>query len=89
VSEDSTSDSFTVLVDGGGADIFDTSENTWSPKSQWTVLNGRAGGNPLTLNPRELALSKGAHTITFQARGPNTILDRVIITNDQTIGITE
>jgi hypothetical protein len=90
LAADATSDSFTVLVDGTAADTFDAAENTWSPQSQWTVLNGRGGTTtPATLNPRTLALSKGAHTITFQGRDPNTVLDRLIITNDKLIGITE
>jgi hypothetical protein len=87
LSTDYARDSFYVSVDSGTPDIYDTAENIWSPDFQWTPLNGRAGGQVLTLNPRLLALKKGPHTITFQARDAGTILDRVLITNDRQIAV--
>ncbi|MGC8833766.1 MAG: hypothetical protein ACP5R4_06890, partial [Armatimonadota bacterium] len=54
-------DSFTVAVDEGQEDIFDCAEGTWSPKWQWSRVNGRAGGAPLTLNPRVFNLAEGEH----------------------------
>jgi hypothetical protein len=79
----SGSDSFYVSVDGGPEDIYDTAEGTWSSQWQWSRVNGRAGGAPLTLNPRTFALAPGAHTLTFRGREANTTLDKLIITSDQ------
>jgi hypothetical protein len=59
-------------------------EGTWSTAWQWTLVNGRAGSTPLTLNPRLFTLSTGTHTLTFAGREPYTRLDQVIVTNDLT-----
>jgi hypothetical protein len=82
LSPNSASDSFTVSVDGGATDVFDTAENKWSNNWQWSVVNGRNGGNPLSLNPRTFSLSAGVHHITFAGRDANTGLDEIIVTND-------
>ncbi len=82
MAADSSSDSFTVSVDGAGADTFDCAENKWSTNWQWSVVNGRNGGAPLTLNPRTFNLSAGTHHITFAGRDANTGLDEIIVTND-------
>ena len=79
-----TRDSFVVLVDGTDADTFDVAENRWSSSWQWTQLNGRAGGAPLTLNPRIVNLTAGQHVLTFAARDADTLLDAIIVTNDVT-----
>ncbi len=82
MAADSSSDSFTVSVDGAGADTFDCAENKWSTNWQWSVVNGRNGGAPLTINPRTFNLSAGTHHITFAGRDANTGLDEIIVTND-------
>jgi hypothetical protein len=79
-----TRDSFSVLVDGTGADVYDVAEGTWSASWQWSVVNGRGGGAPATLNPRLFNLSKGRHTLTFAGREADTRLDQIIVTNDVT-----
>ncbi|MCI0627103.1 MAG: tandem-95 repeat protein [Acidobacteria bacterium] len=81
-SSDSDSDSFYVSADGGIEDVYDTAENTWNTAWQWTVVNGRAGGDALSLNPRNFALTAGTHQIVFRVREPNTALDKILLTND-------
>ena len=73
-------DSFYVLVDGGGKDVFDVAEGKWSSDWQWSVVNGRNSGGYVV--PRKFILSKGTHTLTFAGREAYTRLDEVIITND-------
>lgn len=75
-------DSFFVSVDGGAEDVYDNAEGSWSPNWQWTKVNGRQGGVPLTLNPRTFSLSAGSHTIKFRTREANSTLDRLLLTND-------
>lgn len=75
-------DSFHVVLDNGPSDIYDAAEGTQSDYWQWSAVNGRAGGSPLTLSPRTFHLSKGSHSITFSTREPNAVLDRLLITND-------
>jgi len=87
LSANYSADSFIITVDGAGADVYDCAENIWAPNFQWTQVNGRNGGAVLSLNPRTFTLKKGVHAITFQGRDPNTILDRILITNDRQIGI--
>lgn len=82
LSPQAKGDSFYVSVDGMGEDIYDTSEGSWSGVWQWTRVNARAGGWPLTVNPRLFVLSAGRHWLTFRAREPYTCLDQVIITRD-------
>jgi hypothetical protein len=79
-----TRDSFTVLVDGTDADVYDVAEGTWSSVWQWSAVNGRGGGAPATLNPRLFNLSKGRHTLTVAGREADTRLDQIILTNDVT-----
>ncbi len=75
-------DSFYVSIDGSGEDVFDTAEHKWSDLWQWTVVNGRAGKDPLNINPRRFDLTTGTHTFLFRSRDPNTDLDRLILTDD-------
>lgn len=75
-------DSFFVSVDDGGEDVFDVAEGSWSLFWQWSVLNGRAGGNPMTLNPRVLHLTPGAHTVKFRGRDSVTRLHQFVITDN-------
>lgn len=75
-------DSFYVSVDGGAEDVFDVAENTWSSNWQWTRVNGRNGGDPLTLNPRTFILTPGNHTITFRQRDVGTAVSKLIVTKD-------
>jgi hypothetical protein len=82
-------DTFNVSVDGGPADVYDMAWYTWSPNWQWSDVNGRGGKTPMTIPQRTFQLSKGTHTITFQARDANSVLDRVIITNDPNTGFGE
>ncbi len=82
LSPNGITDSFYVSVDGGPEDIFDTAEGTWSDQWQWSRLNGRDGGAPLTLNPRALNLTKGQHTLVFRARDASCGLDALIVTSD-------
>jgi len=79
---DSSADSFYVSVDGGPEDVYDTAEGIWSPAWQWTPVNGRDGGRPLTLNPRLFHLTAGVHQITFRGREADSTLDQILITND-------
>ncbi len=79
---DPNTDSFYVSVDGASEDVFDMAEGTWQPTWQWVELNGRDGGAPLTLNPRTLSLSTGSHTLTFRGREADSMLDRILVTND-------
>ncbi len=78
----SSDDSWFVWVDDGDEDVFDAAEKKWSPEYQWSVLNGRAGGKPLSDNPRTLELSAGEHTIYFRSRDTFSILDKIIITDN-------
>jgi CSLREA domain-containing protein len=77
-----STDSFFVSANGGAEDIYDVAEGTWSNSWQWTRVNGRAGGAPLTLNPRTFNLTQGSNSIVFRARDANTKLDRIIVTDD-------
>ncbi len=74
-------DSFYVSV-GGTEDVFDMAENKWSEEWQWTKLNGRGTGGPLTVNPRLLTLSAGTHVLTFRGREPGAALRAIVITAD-------
>ncbi len=78
----SNRDSFNVSVDGGTVDVYDVAENSWTNRWQWSRVNGRNGGNPLTINPRLFTLGAGTHTFLFQARDTFTQLDRLIVTTD-------
>jgi len=89
LAPDGSSDSFFVSMDGGPEDIYDVAEGTWSPNWQWTRVNGRAGGPPLTLNPRTFDLTAGLHTLVFRGREANSRLDRLIVTNDITFMPTD
>ena len=82
LASSSAHDSFFVSVDGGTEDVYDVAEGTWSSLWQWSRVTGRAGGPPLTLNPRIFTLSAGAHPLLFRARDPDTRLDRVVVTDD-------
>ena len=82
-STNSGNDSFYVSVDGGPEDIYDTAEGAWAEAWQWTVVNGRAGGAPLSQNPRVFSLGAGSHTLRFRVRDPNTQLDQLLVTNDR------
>ena len=86
---DGSHDSFFVSMDGGAEDVYDMAERTWSPQFQWTRVNGRNGGDPLTLNPRTFALTAGVHTLTFRAREAGAVLDRLIVTADTSFVPTE
>ncbi len=71
-------------------DVYDLAEGTWSPKWQWSVLNGRAGtGIPLTLDPRIITLQAGSHWIEFDGRESASKVDRIIVTNDPNFVPTE
>lgn len=75
------SDSFYLSVDGK-EDVFDAAEGKNSPDWQWTVVNGRNGGAPLTLNPRTFNLTQGKHTVVFRGREAQTGLEQIILSND-------
>jgi hypothetical protein len=75
-------DSFFVKMDSGSEDVYDDAENTWSANWQWTKVNGRNGGDPLTLNPRIFTLTSGSHSLQFRGRETNSKVDRILITND-------
>lgn len=75
------SDSFYVSVDGQ-EDVFDAAEGKNSPDWQWSVVNGRNGGAPLTLNPRTFNLSQGKHTVVFRGREAQAGLEQIILSND-------
>jgi hypothetical protein len=75
------SDSFYVSVDGK-EDVFDATEGKNSPDWQWSVVNGRNGGAPLTLNPRTFNLTQGKHTVVFRGREAQAGLEQIILSND-------
>ncbi len=75
------SDSFFISVDGK-EDVYDATEGINSPKWQWTQVNGRNGGAPLTLNPRTFSLTQGKHTIVVRGRETAAGIDRIVITTD-------
>ena len=83
LASNASSDSFYVSMDGGAEDVYDAAETTYSSSWRWTKINGRAGGNALTLNPRVFTLTAGLHTLVFRQRDPNTGLSRLIVTNDR------
>ncbi len=75
--------SFYVSADGGPEDVFDAAEGAYSTVLQWVQLNGRGGTTtPLRLNPRTLTWKAGRHILRFRGREANTILDKVIVSND-------
>jgi len=77
-------DSFHVSVDGGPEDVYDCAEGTWANAWQWTRVTGR-DGNPdpfPTLSPRTFALAAGSHSLRFRGREANTLLDRILVSND-------
>jgi len=83
LAPDDIHDSFFVHANSGTEDVYDDSGWTWSPKWQWTVLNGRGGtGVPLTLDPRMLTLSSGSNTVTFRGREVGSKVDRILVTSD-------
>jgi hypothetical protein len=88
VGASATSDSFVVAMDGT-EDVFDIAEGSWSPSWQWVRVNGRAGGAPLQLDPRQFTLAVGAHTLSFTGREAGARLDAVIITSDITFVPTD
>ncbi|MCB0325151.1 MAG: hypothetical protein KDD69_16315 [Bdellovibrionales bacterium] len=81
LSPSGAADSFFVSVDGTAKDVFDTAEDTWSPEWQWTVLNGRNGGDPLDVSPRSLTMAAGTRRIVFEGREAGTKIDRIFITD--------
>ncbi|MEZ4273394.1 MAG: right-handed parallel beta-helix repeat-containing protein [Myxococcota bacterium] len=82
MASSATSDSFFVNANGASEDIFDAAEGTWSSQWQWSLVNGRDGGAPLTLSPRLFALNAGTNTLTFRSREAGTGIDVIVITND-------
>jgi hypothetical protein len=78
----STADSVYVSMDQGTEDIFDMAQNTWTNAWQWNRVNGRAGGAPLTLNPRVFYLTAGQHTLHVRGREPGARIDRLILTTN-------
>ena len=83
LAPDGDHDSFFVNANADNEDVYDDGQGSWSPKWQWTVLNGRGGtGVPLTLDPRVLALSSGSNTVTFRGREVGSKVDRILLTND-------
>jgi hypothetical protein len=80
---DTRRDSFDVSVDGGPADTYDVAESSWSSRWQWTRVNGRDGVAPLTLNPRTFRLTAGPHTLRLLGREAQTLVSRLLVTNDR------
>ncbi|MEZ4270054.1 MAG: choice-of-anchor Q domain-containing protein [Myxococcota bacterium] len=77
-----TSDSFFVSANDGAEDVYDAAEGTWSNQWQWTRVNGRDGGAPLSLNPRIFSLDAGSNTVTFRVREAGVGIDVILVTND-------
>lgn len=84
----SSSESFIVSMDGGPQDIFDAVlTGNYSSSWVWSVVNGRGGTNAPasaagTINPRIFPLTAGSHTLLIQARQKNTLLDKLLVTDD-------
>jgi hypothetical protein len=75
-------DSLTVGIDGGGDDVFDTSENNWG-KWHWIAVNGHDNRGVAARSPRVFVLGKGDHTLVFRGREPDCRQDKVIVTSDK------
>lgn len=76
-------DSLFVQIDWGPTQIFDVAENKWSTNWQWTRLNTRGpNGEVMGINPWNITLTKGNHTIRMRMREPNTFIDRIVVTNN-------
>ncbi|MEZ4270048.1 MAG: right-handed parallel beta-helix repeat-containing protein [Myxococcota bacterium] len=82
LAPEAAADSFFVSANGGAEDIYDAAEGTWSEQWQWTRVNGRDGGAPLTLNPRIFTLDAGANTVNFRIREAGVGIDVILVTND-------
>ncbi|MEZ4272610.1 MAG: DUF4038 domain-containing protein [Myxococcota bacterium] len=82
-------DSFFVSANGGAEDVYDLAENAWSEDWQWTRVNGRNGGAPMTLNPRLFSLKSGENTLLFRGREVGAGLDVILITDDTTFVPTD
>ncbi|MEZ4271136.1 MAG: right-handed parallel beta-helix repeat-containing protein, partial [Myxococcota bacterium] len=68
LAADVSGDSFFVSANNGDEDIYDVAEGTWSTQWQWTQVNGRNGGSPLSLNPRVFNLDAGLNNVAFRVR---------------------
>ncbi|MGD8701156.1 MAG: hypothetical protein PVH26_01880, partial [Desulfosarcina sp.] len=86
ISNNTSSDSFFVSVDGG-------TEMTWHTKAggqdvwTWDVVSIRNANEPRDAsNPKRFWLEAGAHTFMIKQREDGTKLDRLLITNE--IGFT-
>ncbi len=77
LSQDSSTDSFYVSIDGGPEEIYRTAVNRWSSQWQWTRINDETAANP-----RRFTLGEGPHILTFRGRESSTRLDAVYVTND-------
>ncbi|MEZ4271717.1 MAG: hypothetical protein R3C68_09885 [Myxococcota bacterium] len=75
-------DSFFVAANGAPEDVFDVAEGSWSRQWQWTQVNGRNGGAPLTLNPRVFSLEAGSNTLSFRSREVGAGIDVILVTDD-------
>ncbi len=82
ISNDSTSDSFFVSVDGQAELVWHTKlggQGVWT----WDVVSDRTIGDPRDAsNPQQYWLEAGFHSLTIRQREDGTKLDTVVITSD-------
>jgi hypothetical protein len=72
-------DSFYVSINGGPERVFET--KFWAPVWQWTRLATYSPSNPSAV-VQSHALTTGSNEIAFRCRDANTLLSRLLITND-------
>jgi len=86
VSNDATSDSFFVSVDGQTEMVWHTKlggQGVWT----WDVVSDRAVDDPRDAsNPQHYWLEAGFHSLTIRQREDGTKLDNIVITNDLSLG---
>ncbi|MDX2417948.1 MAG: hypothetical protein QNK19_10860 [Xanthomonadales bacterium] len=89
ISNDSTSDSFFVSVDGQAELVWHTKlggQGVWT----WDVVSDRDVDDPRdATNPQVYWLEAGFHTLTIKQGEDGTRLDTIAITNDLNLGVSD
>lgn len=89
ISNDTTSDSFFISVDGQTEMVWHTKlgdQDVWT----WDVVTSRAVDDPRdTTKPQKYRLEAGDHTLAIKQREDGTRLDTIVITNDLSLGISD
>ena len=89
ISNDSTSDSFFVSVDGQTEMVWHTKlggQGVWT----WDVVSDRTVDDPRdATNPQVYWLAAGFHTLTIKQGEDGTKLDTIVITSDLNLGVSD